>query len=246
MLRLIRALTPAPPAAGLALEEALFASILRSGNDTLRLWVNDRAVVIGRSQSAAAEVEMDRAKELDIPVLRRISGGGTVYHHPGNLNLSLFLVDGRSLGQVEETFISVGRAIAHIFSELGIHASPCGSSLFIAGKKVGGAAQSRRGNALLYHTTLLVSPDTIPMATLLRAMRPGYIPIGLPSRPHEVTSLTTAMPGLAIDDLIIPLTGAIGKLLAVPVTLGEVTKEERSEACSLSKKYRSDQWNLSR
>ncbi len=246
MLRLIRDLTPASPADGLALEEALFASLRRSRIDTLRLWVNARAVVIGRSQSAAAEVDMDRAKELDIPVLRRISGGGTVCHHPENLNLSLFLADGRPLGRVEETFTAVGEAIANGLSDLGIVISTCGNSLLISGKKVGGAAQARRGKALLYHTTLLVNLDTIPMERLLLAMRRGYAPAGLPSRPHKVTSLTAAVPGLVLDDLVTPLANRISKLLAAPIAPGMITKEEKREACNLSEKYRSDRWNLSR
>ncbi|HHE51816.1 MAG TPA: lipoate--protein ligase family protein, partial [Candidatus Acetothermia bacterium] len=66
MLRLIVDLDPADPAFGLALEEVLLEST-RSGADTLRFWVNDRCVIVGRSQAVECEVDLSRLGELHIP-----------------------------------------------------------------------------------------------------------------------------------------------------------------------------------
>ena len=247
MLRLIRDLTPTLPAEGLALEEAILEHVCQGGMDTLRFWVNERAVVIGRSQAVASEVDLAQARQLDIPVLRRISGGGTVYHYPGNLNLSLFLADARPLGAVIETFSLLGEAITSALSPLGISASIRDNNLFIADKKIGGAAQARRGTALLYHTTLLVTPDTIPMERLLLAMRPSYTSTRVPSYPHATTTLTEIVPSLTLPILVDHLTGATCDLLRRTVTPGRPTEEERTRAEELAeKKYRSDRWNLSR
>ena len=247
MLRLIRDLTPTLPAEGLALEEAILDHVYQGEMDTLRFWVNERAVVIGRSQAAASEVDPVQAQRLAIPVLRRISGGGTVYHYPGNLNLSLFLADARPLGAVIDTFSLLGKAITSALSPLGIGASIRENNLFIADKKIGGAAQARRGMALLYHTTLLVAPDTIPMERLLLAMRPGYTSTQVPSHSHATTTITEIVPSLTLPDLVDHLTGAICDLLRTTATPGRPTKVERARAQELAeKKYRSDRWTLLR
>ncbi len=247
MLRLIRDLTPTLPVEGVALEEAILEHVCQGGMDTLRFWVNERAVVIGRSQAAASEVDLAQAQQLAIPALRRISGGGTVYHYPGNLNLSLFLADARPLGAVIETFSLLGKAITSALSPLGISASIRENNLFIADKKIGGAAQARRGTALLYHTTLLVAPDTIPMERLLLAMRPGYTSTQVLSHPRATTTLTEIVPSLTLPDLVDHLTGAICDLLRTTATPGRPTEVERARVQELAeKKYRSDRWNLSR
>ena len=247
MLRLIRNLTPTLPAKGLALEEAILEHVCQGGMDTLRFWVNERAVVIGRSQAVASEVDLAQAQRLTIPVLRRISGGGTVYHYPGNLNLSLFLADAHLFGTVIGTFSLLGEAITSALSPLGIDASIRDNNLFIADKKIGGAAQARRGTALLYHTTLLVSPNTIPMERLLLAMHSGYTSMRVPSHPHATTTLTEIVPSLTLPVLVDHLTGAICNLLRTTSTPGRPTKVERARAEELAeKKYRSDRWNLSR
>ncbi len=247
MLRLIRDLTPTSPAEGLALEEAILEHICQGGTDTLRFWVNERAVIIGRSQAVASEVDLVQAQQLSIPVLRRISGGGAVYHYPGNLNLSLFLADARQLGTVIDTFYRLGKAIISALSPLGINASVRENNLFIADKKIGGAAQARRGTALLYHTTLLVAPDTIPMELLLLAMQSGYTSTRVLSHPRATTTLTKIVPSLTLPDLIDHMTNAICDLLRTTATPGRPTKEERTREHELAeKKYRSDRWNLSR
>lgn len=192
MIRLLVDLVPCAPAAGLALEEALFETARAGGEDSLRIWVNDRAVVIGRSQGAASEVDLPAARDLGIPVLRRLSGGGAVYHYPGNLNVSLCLRDGRPLGGVAEAFARLGGTLARGLAAFGPGVTLAENSLLIDRRKVGGAAQARRGASLLYHTTLLVEPDAIPMERLLLALRTGYRPTRVPSRPRPTTTLVEA------------------------------------------------------
>jgi len=248
MIRLLADFAPADPAAGLALEEALIESVTRGGEDSLRLWVNRRAVVIGRSQSAAAEVDLQRANALAIPVLRRASGGGTVYHHPGNLNVSLFLFDGRALGGVEQTFVRLGEGLAGRLSALGLAVRAAGNSLFIGERKVGGAAQARRRTSLLYHTTLLVERDSVPMEALLLALRPGYRPRGVASHPRPVTAIAEEarrrVDGRAVGELA---AAAIAETLRRPLRDGKADASETARAAVLEDaKYRSDAWNLSR
>jgi lipoate-protein ligase A len=243
MIRLLTDFSPCVPAYGLALEEAVFEAVRRRGGDTLRLWVNERAVIIGRSQSIAAEVNLDEAKKLAIPVLRRISGGGTVYHYPGNLNVSLFMKDGRPLGGVKQTFRSCGEAIARSLAELTITVRE--NSLFLCEKKIGGAAQARRGNALLYHTTLLVEPDKIPMEPLLRAAHGDYHPIGVPSRSHPTTTIAEATgKTFSLEEIGQQIGTQFCRLLRRPFYEGSLARKERAGTERLTtEKYASVEWN---
>src|SRR6516162_7980958 len=75
------------PAANLALEEALVRAIPPA--PLLRIWQNEACVVLGRGQRLEREVNAAAAAAARVPVLRRASGGGTVYHDPGNLNITI-------------------------------------------------------------------------------------------------------------------------------------------------------------
>ena len=248
MIRLIRDLEPSDPALGLALDEALLESVRAGGADTVRLWVNGRAIVIGRSQEIEAEVDLEEAERLAIPVIRRISGGGAVYHHPGNLNVSLYLGDSRLIGGVEEAFRLIGGAIAAGLSELGIEVEPDGNRLICADKKIGGAAQARRGRALLYHTTLIVRPDPMSMERLLRALRPGYCTSAVPSHPFPTTSLAEII-GRELNLNAVGDTVLAGIVRFLDETaIGErVTEEEGARAEKLlQEKYGTERWNRQR
>jgi len=243
MIRLISNFAPCGPAYGLALEEAIFEAVRRGGENTLRLWVNERAVIIGRSQSIAAEVNLEEVKKLAIPVLRRLSGGGAVYHYPGNLNVSLVLKDGRPLGGVKQTFRSCGEAIARSLAELKITARE--NSLFLGEKKIAGAAQAYRGNALLYHTTLLVKPDKVPMERLLRAAHGDYQPVGVPSQSHPTTTIAeVAQRSPSMEEIAQQVVMQCCRLLHRSAYEGSLTKEETARAQKLAKaKYESEEWN---
>ena len=248
MIRLVRDLDPTDPPFGLALDEALLEGVRAGGEDTVRLWVNDRVVVIGRSQALASEVDLKEAERLAIPVIRRISGGGAVYHHPGNLNVSLYVSDSRPIGGVEEAFRLIGSAIAAGLSELGIDVQPDGNRLMCADKKIGGAAQARRGSALLYHTTLIVRPDPIPMERLLCALRPGYSTSAVPSHPFRTTSLSEIIEkGLSLADVGGAALKGIVRLIGRPAVEGGLSAEEGARARELLfEKYGRDGWNRQR
>lgn len=187
------------PRRNLALEEALGRAA--GPLPTLRLWRNDRCVVVGRSQVAEAEVDMAACRELDIPVLRRFSGGGTVYHDPGNLNVSLILRrDDPALATRPGLPRSPGiyrlllEPLARAVESLGIPAQATERDLLVDGAKVTGVAAWVGGQAILVHGTLLVDAD---LETLDRVLAGPGAP-GDPrwertkSRRATVTSLARA------------------------------------------------------
>ncbi len=188
-MRTLVNLEPGDPAFGLALDEALLA--MSEERSTLRLWRNKLSVILGRSQHLHDEVDWERCKETGIPVYRRCSGGGTVLHYPGNLNITL-IVNGLWNGKsVDEVDAACGCAIARAVTSLGVSCRRVRNAILDSGgsRKLSGSAQAVRGGRRLYHATLLLTAPPVPMSSILRAMRPGYAPAGLPSQPRDVVSM---------------------------------------------------------
>ncbi len=188
-MRLLADLRPCRPAVGLALDEALLNALRNGGPETLRLWINDRSIIVGRSQSVAAEVDVAAAARHRFPILRRVSGGGTVVHYTGNLNVSAFVRKRPEWSSVAEVFSRFGGALARGMSVWEREFRAVDNGIYAERHKVGGAAQARRGNAILYHTTVMVRPCDAPFDELLRALQPGYEPTTPASRPRPVTSV---------------------------------------------------------
>ena len=246
-MRLLIDLDPADPRRGLAIDEALLESVRGGGRNAVRLWVNDRAAVVGRSQSVSDELDDEFAARSGIPVLRRISGGGTVYHYPGNLIVSVVLADGQRIGSVSRTFRFFGGAIAAGLFRICPAISSDENGLLVGSAKVGGAAQARRGNALLYHTTLLVGPADISMERLLLAMRPGYRPRRVASRPRRTVSLSEAIGcHLSMERVAGILALALSEALSEPLVECRLDDgAERRVGWLATNKYGDAEWNRS-
>lgn len=244
-MRLLVDLKPIVPALGLAIEEVLLETARQDGCESIRIWINERAAIVGRSQSIAAEVDVAQAEALGIAVLRRISGGGTVYHYPGNLNVSTFLWKRHELPDVSSVFRFHGCVLANALSQLAPRIRSENNGLYVDGLKVGGASQAHRGNAILFHTTLLVKPSLVPMEKLLLAMRPGYCSKGIASRPQATTSLSADLDRVVeLDEVVAPIIDALASSLGVSLTPGRLTEQETERATELEReKYGSLKWN---
>ncbi len=244
-MRLLTDLSPGVPARGLAIDETLLESACRWGVETIRLWVNESSIILGRSQSLSAEVHEDRAQALGIPILRRMSGGGTVVHCTGNLNVTVVLEKRVSLKNVSAVFAFFGSALARAMADVAPGASARGNGLYIDGRKVGGAAQARRHQYILYHTTVMTAPPPIPMAQLLRALSPDYHPDSVASRPRPVTSLSEqAGRRIQPEDVSPPIVESVEQALGERLAREPWLPQEEARAASLvSEKYGSDQWN---
>lgn len=153
------------PAFNLAFEEYILEN--RLSGDYLMLWQNANTVVVGRNQLTAAEIDPDFVRKHNITVVRRMSGGGAVYHDLGNLNYS-FITD---LGRAEELSIEkFARPVCAALEKLGLRAELSGRNDILAeGKKVSGVAQRIYKNRILHHGTLLFDSKPDMIAGALRA-----------------------------------------------------------------------------
>ncbi len=160
-----------------------------------RVWRNDRCVVLGRFLKPAEEVDVQVAQEKGIPVLKRASGGGAVYHDLGNLNYSLYLdLEGLRLQDIGESLKALSFPVTALLDSLGVPwewVPP--NNVYVEGGKISGSAQARRRGRLLHHGTLLVSCDLEIMRCLLK---PGGL-----SRVAPVINLAEILPGIAVEDV---------------------------------------------
>lgn len=119
------------PAFNLAFEEYILEN--RLSGDYLMLWQNANTVVVGRNQLTAAEIDPDFVRKHNITVVRRMSGGGAVYHDLGNLNYS-FITD---LGRAEELSIEkFARPVCAALEKLGCgRSSPAETTFWQRGKR---------------------------------------------------------------------------------------------------------------
>ncbi len=138
------------PYFNLAAEEYL----LRHGpGDMFMLWWNEPCVVIGKHQNAFAEINYRYCRDHAIPVIRRISGGGAVYHDPGNLNFSFILTVGNQ-NQVDFSRFLV--PVTDTLRKLGLNVTTGKrNDLYLEGMKFSGNAEHVFRNKVLHHGTLL-------------------------------------------------------------------------------------------
>jgi lipoate-protein ligase A len=154
------------PDHNLALEEYIFNHLPRD-KEYLYLWRNDNAIIIGRHQNTLAEIDSAFVEEKGIRVVRRLSGGGAVYHDMGNLNFT-FIVDAKAGSQVD--LRSFCLRVVDALRALGLDAQVDGRNDILAnGCKVSGNAQYVKEGRVMHHGTLLFDSD---LTVLSKALQP--------------------------------------------------------------------------
>jgi lipoate-protein ligase A len=162
-------------------------------------WRNSPVVVIGRNQDAEAEVYADYMKRNGIALMRRITGGGAVYHDLGNICYThVRNYDGPvDLRRFCETMVET-------LGKLGLDASFAGKNdILIGGKKVSGAAQTIIDGRLLHHGTLLYDTDMSHLTSVLRVSDEKYKGRGIASVAARVTNIKPLLAdGPDVDEFI--------------------------------------------
>ncbi|MEI7851301.1 MAG: lipoate--protein ligase family protein [Kiritimatiellales bacterium] len=184
----------------LAVEEWLLDHADRHG-PVLFLCVNSPGVVIGKNQNPWRECRLSLMEKEGVPLARRISGGGTVYHDEGNLNFGVIVprTEYREEKQHELIFQTL--------EKFGIKASKLRkNSLAVDGLKFSGQAFCFRGQHVLHHGTLLVNSDLDRLNRYLGSELEGIETKAVASVPSEVMNLMDAAPGLTVEKLSDALT----------------------------------------
>lgn len=152
------------PALNLALEEYIFENF--TSGDIVMLWRNEKSVIIGKNQNAYAEIDLDFVEKNNIPVVRRITGGGAVFHDLGNINFT-FISDYKE-GDFG-SYAMFAKPICDFLKTLNLLAAVSGRNDIIAnGYKISGNAQTVRKNRILQHGTLLYSANLKELSGALK------------------------------------------------------------------------------
>ncbi|MFA4885332.1 MAG: lipoate--protein ligase, partial [Desulfotomaculaceae bacterium] len=173
------------PYFNLALEEYLLK--YEELKDTvLILWRNAPAVVVGKNQNTLEEINYPFVRDHQIDVVRRLSGGGAVYHDLGNLNFTL-ITDGSSIGKNDFAFFA--RPIIHCLQDMGVKAEFDGrNDITIDSKKFSGNAQYFYKNKILHHGTLLFDTNLLTLGQVLKTKN-KYISKAVKSAASRVTNI---------------------------------------------------------
>jgi len=181
----------------LAAEEYIFLK-MRSGSVFL-LWEDAPCVVIGKNQDAAAECALGLARSLNVPVYRRKTGGGAVYHDLGNLNFSIIEdYDGDEPPSVPALLSPVTTALAKLGAGAAVSSR---NDLSLCGKKFCGTAMRVYKGRILLHGCILFSSDLERLSSLLTPPPSKLERHGIASVKSRVGNLGEMMPGLTLKEL---------------------------------------------
>jgi lipoate-protein ligase A len=207
----------------LAMESVLLDTF--EGTDALLLfYINTACVIIGRNQNPWREM----SSGTGLPLFRRVSGGGAVYHDRGNLNWSLILP--RELHSQGSELAVVAAAI----SAQGFDVVPgergglyFGPSSPHAGEKVSGTARRFGARRVLHHGTLLVDADLSHLHASLHGIA-TFDDASLPSTPAHPANLSAIKPGISMDALMegISLQIAGASTTPLPVSIASPSRLE--------------------
>ncbi len=167
-----------------ALEEYL---LKKTDQDLFRLWMCDPCISVGKNQNTISEINSDYVRKNSIPIVRRQSGGGAVFHDLGNLNFTFISCNNNSFSD----FKRFTQPIIDLLKTLGINAEFSGrNDLLIDGKKFSGNAQYNYKNKVIHHGTLLFSSQISNLSNALKVKPIKLESKGIKSVKSRVTNIS--------------------------------------------------------
>lgn len=166
--------------------------------DIFLLYVNAPSIIVGKFQNTLAEINLDYVKEKNIKVVRRMSGGGAVYHDLGNLNFSFHTL----LGEHDFGDFSVfTQPVITMLNRLGVPAVLEGrNDLLVEGKKFSGNAKLARHGKIIQHGTLLLNSEMAVLGEALKVNPLKFIDKATKSNRARVTNLIHYLPETTTTD----------------------------------------------
>ncbi len=175
----------------LALEQYVFEEMDPS-REYFMLWQNASAIIVGKNQNTVEEINRKYVEDHGIQVVRRLSGGGTVYHDMGNLNFTFIRHGGDTANMDLHAFC---RPIAGALQQLGVDAQVNGrNDITIDGRKFSGNSQYVKKGRIMHHGTLMFDSDLSVVTECLQVSKDKIESKGIKSVRSRVTNIREHLP----------------------------------------------------
>jgi lipoate-protein ligase A len=233
----------------MAIDEAIaYARISENNPNTIRLYRwNPSAVSIGYFQSLMNEVDIEACKELGVDIIRRITGGGAVFHdYDGEITYSLVAPDNDP--KIPRDILSSYKLICNCLidglRELGVDSEfkPI-NDIIAGGRKISGNAQTRRYGVILQHGTILVDSDAKKIFSVLKVSGVKISDKAIKSAEERVTSIRKYLGrDVSFEEGRNALVKGFESKLSIQLESGELTDHEEELVQHFKQKYQSADW----
>ena len=207
------------------------------------LYVNNPSIIIGKFQNTLAEINLDYVNQKNIKVVRRMSGGGAVYHDLGNLNFSFHtLLDSNDFMD----FSKFTQPVINVLNNLKVPAKLEGrNDLLVDGKKFSGNAKLAKNGKMIQHGTILFDSDMAVLGDALKINPLKYKDKAVKSNRARVTNLKVLLPDVVTIEHLKQALIAEMLLNTNNALLYELTKEDIAGVEHLiEEKYNTWDWNF--
>ena len=222
----------------LASEEYL---LKQKGGYYIYLWINAPAVIVGINQNTLQEVNLAYTEEKGIKVVRRLTGGGSVYHDEGNICYTVIA----PFNETENPYIRFTTPVIEYLNSLGVKAEFSGrNDITIDGKKISGNAQTVYNDRIMHHGTILFNTDVDNVTNSLKPNKLKMQSKGIKSIRARITNVYDHLPvKITVDDFFDGLKKALSKgLERVEFSPTDLKQIDRL----VKEKYSKFEWNMGR
>ncbi|MCU9612493.1 lipoate--protein ligase [Caldibacillus lycopersici] len=230
------------PQINLAIEEYILKNL--DINETyLLFYINEPSIIIGRNQNTIEEINTEYVEKNNLKVVRRLSGGGAVYHDLGNLNYSFITKDD---GDSFHNFKKFTEPVINALRKLGANAELLGrNDILIEGKKVSGTAQFSTGGRMYTHGTLMLNSELENVASALKVKKDKIESKGIKSVRSRVANISEFLDTpMTVEEFRSYILKAIFEQEGGEVKEYVLTEDDWGKIHQLSKeRYQNWEWN---
>ena len=205
------------------------------------LWINAPSVIVGVNQNAIEEVNLAYTEKAGVKVVRRLTGGGTVFHDNGNLCYTVIA----PFNDTENAYKKFTAPVIEYLNSLGVKAEFSGrNDITVGGQKISGNAQTVYGNRIMHHGTLLFSSD---MSGLSKALNPSKLKMQSKGIKSVRARVTNIVEHLNKKMTISEFKEGLKKVFLKNAIEYEFTEEDLTAINKLREdKYSRYEWNIGR
>lgn len=230
------------PQINLAIEEYVLRTMDIEEDSFLLFYINEPSIIIGKNQNTIEEIDTDFVERNGIKVVRRLSGGGAVYHDLGNLNYSFITKDD---GESFRNFKKFTEPVVEALGKIGVKAELIGrNDLLVEGRKISGNAQFATQGRMFSHGTLMFDTEIDTVVSALKVRKDKIESKGIKSIRSRVANISEFLEApMTIEELRLEILKSIFEG-EENIKYRELTEEDWSNIHKLSaERYANWDWN---